>query len=67
MFAGWKYFRWKSTRSVREMDWSEAGVVKHGGEVQFLELCEPVRVVDGDSVYEAHPARVALGIAAFHG
>jgi UDP-3-O-[3-hydroxymyristoyl] N-acetylglucosamine deacetylase / 3-hydroxyacyl-[acyl-carrier-protein] dehydratase len=34
----------------------EAGVVKHGGEVQYLELREPVRVVDGESVYEAYPA-----------
>ncbi|HVE79559.1 MAG TPA: bifunctional UDP-3-O-[3-hydroxymyristoyl] N-acetylglucosamine deacetylase/3-hydroxyacyl-ACP dehydratase [Gemmatimonadaceae bacterium] len=33
-----------------------AGVVKHGGEVQYLELAESVRVVDGESVYEAHPA-----------
>jgi UDP-3-O-[3-hydroxymyristoyl] N-acetylglucosamine deacetylase/3-hydroxyacyl-[acyl-carrier-protein] dehydratase len=34
----------------------EAGVVKHGGAVQYLELREPVRVVDGESVYEAYPA-----------
>jgi UDP-3-O-[3-hydroxymyristoyl] N-acetylglucosamine deacetylase/3-hydroxyacyl-[acyl-carrier-protein] dehydratase len=34
----------------------EAGVVEHGGEVQWLELAEPVRVIDGESVYEAFPA-----------
>jgi UDP-3-O-[3-hydroxymyristoyl] N-acetylglucosamine deacetylase/3-hydroxyacyl-[acyl-carrier-protein] dehydratase len=33
-----------------------AGVVEHGGEVQYLRLREPVRVVDGESVYVAHPA-----------
>jgi UDP-3-O-[3-hydroxymyristoyl] N-acetylglucosamine deacetylase/3-hydroxyacyl-[acyl-carrier-protein] dehydratase len=34
----------------------EAGVVELGVPVQYLRLAESVRVVDGDSVYEAHPA-----------
>ena len=34
----------------------EAGVVKHAGAVQYLELREPVRIVDGESIYEAFPA-----------
>ena len=34
----------------------EAGVVRHGGKVSFLQLLRPVRVVDGDSVYEATPS-----------
>ena len=34
----------------------EAGVVPHGGTAQVLRLREPVRVVDGESVYVAHPA-----------
>ncbi len=34
----------------------EAGVVEHGGEVEYLRLTRAVRVVDGDSVYEAQPA-----------
>ena len=33
-----------------------AGVVEHGGVVEVLRLREPVRVVDGESVYVAHPA-----------
>jgi len=35
---------------------SEAGLVESGGDVQYLDLRAPVRVKDGDSVYEAHPA-----------
>jgi len=34
----------------------EAGVVEHGGRADTLTLSEPVRVVDGDSIYEAHPS-----------
>ncbi len=34
----------------------EAGVVEHGGSAEYLRLTRPVRIVDGDSVYEAHPA-----------
>jgi len=34
----------------------EAGVVAHGGTAEWLELSEPVRVIDGESVYEAFPA-----------
>ncbi len=33
-----------------------AGIAPQPGIVQFWELREPVRVTDGDSVYEAHPA-----------
>ncbi|MBA3889193.1 MAG: bifunctional UDP-3-O-[3-hydroxymyristoyl] N-acetylglucosamine deacetylase/3-hydroxyacyl-ACP dehydratase [Gemmatimonadaceae bacterium] len=33
-----------------------AGVVEHPGCVQYLTLQEPIRVVDGESVYEAFPA-----------
>jgi UDP-3-O-[3-hydroxymyristoyl] N-acetylglucosamine deacetylase/3-hydroxyacyl-[acyl-carrier-protein] dehydratase len=33
-----------------------AGAVAHGGQADYLELAEPVRVIDGESVYEAHPA-----------
>jgi UDP-3-O-[3-hydroxymyristoyl] N-acetylglucosamine deacetylase / 3-hydroxyacyl-[acyl-carrier-protein] dehydratase len=33
-----------------------AGIAPQAGIVQYWELREPVRVVDGDSVYEAHPA-----------
>jgi UDP-3-O-[3-hydroxymyristoyl] N-acetylglucosamine deacetylase / 3-hydroxyacyl-[acyl-carrier-protein] dehydratase len=38
----------------------QAGVVAHGGRAEYLELREPVRVIDGESVYEAHPARSLL-------
>src|SRR5262249_55954451 len=34
----------------------EAGVITPPGEVEYLRLAEPVRVVDGDSVYEAAPS-----------
>lgn len=34
----------------------DAGVVEHGGEVEYLRLTRPVRLVDGASTYEAHPA-----------
>jgi UDP-3-O-[3-hydroxymyristoyl] N-acetylglucosamine deacetylase/3-hydroxyacyl-[acyl-carrier-protein] dehydratase len=33
-----------------------AGVVTHGGRVEYLRLAKPVRLVDGASTYEAHPA-----------
>jgi UDP-3-O-[3-hydroxymyristoyl] N-acetylglucosamine deacetylase / 3-hydroxyacyl-[acyl-carrier-protein] dehydratase len=33
-----------------------AGVVEHGGAARVIRLLRPVRVVDGDSVYEATPA-----------
>ncbi len=33
-----------------------AGIVERGGTVEYLELRSPVRVVDGDAVYEARPA-----------
>jgi UDP-3-O-acyl N-acetylglucosamine deacetylase len=34
----------------------QAGVVEHGGRAEVLRLRETVRVVDGESVYIAHPA-----------
>ena len=34
----------------------EAGLVEHGGAVEYLRLTRPVRLVDGASVYEAVPA-----------
>jgi UDP-3-O-[3-hydroxymyristoyl] N-acetylglucosamine deacetylase/3-hydroxyacyl-[acyl-carrier-protein] dehydratase len=37
---------------------AEAGVVEHGGAADVLRLRESVRVVDGESVYVAHPADV---------
>jgi UDP-3-O-[3-hydroxymyristoyl] N-acetylglucosamine deacetylase / 3-hydroxyacyl-[acyl-carrier-protein] dehydratase len=33
-----------------------AGIVEHGGTPKYLRLAKPVRLTDGDSVYEAHPA-----------
>ncbi len=42
--------RLSSTRS------REAGICEIGGTAQFLTLREPLRVIDGDSVYEAFPA-----------
>jgi UDP-3-O-[3-hydroxymyristoyl] N-acetylglucosamine deacetylase/3-hydroxyacyl-[acyl-carrier-protein] dehydratase len=33
-----------------------AGVVANGAAAEYLELSEPVRVIDGESVYEAFPA-----------
>jgi UDP-3-O-[3-hydroxymyristoyl] N-acetylglucosamine deacetylase/3-hydroxyacyl-[acyl-carrier-protein] dehydratase len=33
-----------------------AGIVERGGTVEYLELRAPVRVVDGDAIYEARPA-----------
>ena len=40
-----------------------AGIVERGGQVDYLELREPVRVVDGDAIYEARPApRLSLEI-----
>jgi UDP-3-O-[3-hydroxymyristoyl] N-acetylglucosamine deacetylase/3-hydroxyacyl-[acyl-carrier-protein] dehydratase len=35
-----------------------AGIVKHGGDADELRLTECVRVVDGESVYIAHPSPV---------
>jgi UDP-3-O-[3-hydroxymyristoyl] N-acetylglucosamine deacetylase / 3-hydroxyacyl-[acyl-carrier-protein] dehydratase len=34
----------------------DAGLREHGGTADVLRLAEPVRVVDGESVYVAHPA-----------
>jgi UDP-3-O-[3-hydroxymyristoyl] N-acetylglucosamine deacetylase/3-hydroxyacyl-[acyl-carrier-protein] dehydratase len=34
----------------------DAGLAPSGGPVRWLELIEPVRVIDGESVYEAFPA-----------
>jgi UDP-3-O-[3-hydroxymyristoyl] N-acetylglucosamine deacetylase / 3-hydroxyacyl-[acyl-carrier-protein] dehydratase len=36
----------------------EAGIAQQAGSVQYLQLQTPVRVCDGDSVYEATPASV---------
>jgi UDP-3-O-[3-hydroxymyristoyl] N-acetylglucosamine deacetylase / 3-hydroxyacyl-[acyl-carrier-protein] dehydratase len=33
-----------------------AGICEQGGEAEYLTLTEPLRVIDGNSVYEAHPA-----------
>jgi UDP-3-O-[3-hydroxymyristoyl] N-acetylglucosamine deacetylase / 3-hydroxyacyl-[acyl-carrier-protein] dehydratase len=33
-----------------------AGIAQHPGTVQYLELSEPVRFSEGESVYEAHPS-----------
>ena len=33
-----------------------AGIVEVAGEPEYLTLTEPLRVIDGESVYEAHPA-----------
>ncbi|HEY1953063.1 MAG TPA: UDP-3-O-acyl-N-acetylglucosamine deacetylase [Gemmatimonadaceae bacterium] len=35
---------------------TEAGLAAINGEPDFLELSEPVRIIDGSSVYEAYPA-----------
>jgi UDP-3-O-[3-hydroxymyristoyl] N-acetylglucosamine deacetylase / 3-hydroxyacyl-[acyl-carrier-protein] dehydratase len=35
---------------------SEAGIQELSGDPTYLELSESVRIIDGDSVYEAHPA-----------
>jgi UDP-3-O-[3-hydroxymyristoyl] N-acetylglucosamine deacetylase/3-hydroxyacyl-[acyl-carrier-protein] dehydratase len=41
-----------------------AGIVAHGGRVDVLTLDEPVRVIDGESVYEAYPCgRLELEVA----
>lgn len=34
----------------------EAGIVSHGGRPEWLSLRAPLRVTDGESVYEAYPA-----------
>lgn len=33
-----------------------AGIIEQAGDAQYLTLSEPLRVIDGNSVYEAHPA-----------
>ncbi len=33
-----------------------AGIAEQAGEPKYLTLTEPLRVIDGESVYEAHPA-----------
>jgi UDP-3-O-[3-hydroxymyristoyl] N-acetylglucosamine deacetylase / 3-hydroxyacyl-[acyl-carrier-protein] dehydratase len=35
---------------------AEAGIATVSGEPEYLELTEPVRIIDGASVYEAYPA-----------
>ncbi len=41
-----------------------AGLVEHGAAADLLELSEPVRVIDGESVYEAFPSdRLELEVA----
>ena len=35
----------------------EAGMTRSEGAAEYLELSEPVRVIDGDSVYDARPSR----------
>jgi len=41
-----------------------AGIVEQAGEPTVLQLTEPVRIIDGESVYEAHPAdRLSLDVA----
>ncbi|MEO6778069.1 MAG: UDP-3-O-acyl-N-acetylglucosamine deacetylase [Gemmatimonadaceae bacterium] len=35
----------------------QAGIVEQQGDAEYLTLTEPLRVIDGDSVYEAHPAQ----------
>ena len=35
---------------------TSAGIVADGGVPDLLEITEPIRIVDGESVYEAHPA-----------
>ncbi|MCC7053352.1 MAG: UDP-3-O-[3-hydroxymyristoyl] N-acetylglucosamine deacetylase [Gemmatimonadaceae bacterium] len=34
----------------------QAGLVEHGGAARYLTVTEPIRVVDGESTYEAAPA-----------
>jgi UDP-3-O-[3-hydroxymyristoyl] N-acetylglucosamine deacetylase/3-hydroxyacyl-[acyl-carrier-protein] dehydratase len=36
---------------------AEAGVASIAGEPEFLDISEPVRIIDGASVYEAYPAK----------
>ena len=33
-----------------------AGIMEAGGTAEHLDVAEPIRIVDGESVYEAHPA-----------
>jgi UDP-3-O-[3-hydroxymyristoyl] N-acetylglucosamine deacetylase / 3-hydroxyacyl-[acyl-carrier-protein] dehydratase len=41
-----------------------AGIVEHGGPARHLTIAAPIRMVDGDSVYEAKPAaRLALDVS----
>ena len=42
----------------------EAGIVEHGGPARYLTVTTPVRVTDGESVYEATPAgRLELDVS----
>ena len=42
----------------------DAGIVEHGGPARYLSVTAPMRVVDGDSVYEATPStRLQLDVA----
>jgi UDP-3-O-[3-hydroxymyristoyl] N-acetylglucosamine deacetylase/3-hydroxyacyl-[acyl-carrier-protein] dehydratase len=41
-----------------------AGIRDNGGSVRFLTLYEKIRVIDGDSIYEAHPStRLTIDVA----
>jgi len=41
----------------------QAGIAERGGHVEYLELRSPVRVVDGEAIYEARPApRLSLDV-----
>ena len=33
-----------------------AGIMEHAGEVQYITLRNPLRLTDGDSIYEVHPS-----------
>ena len=42
----------------------DAGVVEHGGPARYVSVAAPIRVVDGESIYEATPAtRLQLDVA----
>jgi UDP-3-O-[3-hydroxymyristoyl] N-acetylglucosamine deacetylase/3-hydroxyacyl-[acyl-carrier-protein] dehydratase len=42
----------------------DAGICEHGGPASFLTVTKPIRVVDGESVYEATPsARLELDVS----
>ena len=42
----------------------DAGIVEHGGPARYLSVATPIRVVDGESVYEATPSpRLQLDVS----